>query len=218
MNVDGKIVDGRTDEDGRAIAEGMAIVPRRLRLDFRWVGMLPVIFFAARFVEYVWIAQTPEQILWCCHVSNLTLGIGILAQHPRSIRISSLWILVGLPPWALDMVLSGLITPVSILSHLGGAVVALVALQRVRVSGSDWWPALFYFLVLQQLSRILTVPGPLTNVNVAHFAYGPWKDLITIYWLYILVNSILAALLLLTLERILRRVFPLGTPVNEKPV
>jgi hypothetical protein len=177
-----------------------------------WLGALPLIFFAARAVEYVWIARTPEQILWCCHISNLLLGLGILFHHRRSVRIAALWILVGLPPWALDMVVTGLITPVSLLSHLGGAAIALVALRRVGVTGRDWLPALLYFLVLQQLTRQLTVPGPLTNVNVAHFAYGPWKDLITTYWLYIIVNSTLAALLLLILERLLRTIFPERPP------
>ena len=123
----------------------------------RWLGALPLIFFAARVVEYVWIARTPEQILWCCHISNLLLGLGLLFHHRRSVRIAALWILVGLPPWALDMVLTGLITPVSLLSHLGGAVIALVALRRVGVSGRDWLPALVYFLLLQQLTRLLTV-------------------------------------------------------------
>ena len=191
---------------------GSAAAAARFQVDFRWIGLLPLIFFGLRLVEYVWIARTPEQILWCCHISNLLLGIGILARHPRSIRISALWILVGLPPWALDMLLTGLITPVSLRSHLGGAIIAIVALNRVRVTGHDWFPALLYFIVLQQLSRILTVPGPLTNVNVAHFAYGPWKDLITNYWLYIIVNSILAAMLLALLERSLRRIFPAGYP------
>lgn len=194
--------------DGRESVTEQFIRPRRTGMALRLLGLLPLIFFAARLIEYVWIARTPEQILWCCHISNLILGVGLLSLHPRSIRIASLWIIVGVPPWALDMVMTGLITPVSILSHLGGALVALVALRRFRVTGFDWAPALLYFLVLQQLTRLLTDPGPLTNVNVAHFAYGPWKDLIGNYWLYILVNSSLAALVLVILESALRQLFP----------
>lgn len=175
---------------------------------FRWLGFLPLAFFGARVVEYVWIAGTPEQILWCCHLSNLLLAGGLFLERPRLVRIAALWLLIGLPPWVLDMLLTRLITPVSLLSHLGGTLVALLALQRVRVTGRDWFPGLLCFLITQQVTRLLTPAGPLTNVNVAHFAYGPWQSLFSSYWLYILINTILAAGGLWLLERLLAAVFP----------
>ncbi|MEY4168778.1 MAG: hypothetical protein RIR52_2602 [Acidobacteriota bacterium] len=178
---------------------------------FRWLGSLPILFFAIRVIEYVWIAGTPEQILWCCHVSNLLLGIGMIRRHPRTIRVASLWLLVGLPPWLFDMVISGLVTPVSVLSHLGGALVALLALHRFRPTGRDWLPALLFFVTLQQVTRLLTVPSPLTNVNVAHFAYGPFRDTVPYYWLYIVVNSLLAGIILLVVERLVCLLFPPST-------
>jgi hypothetical protein len=175
---------------------------------FRWTGLLPLAFFAARVAEYAVIAKTPEQILWCCHISNLLLAIGISAGSAYLIRVSIFWLILGLPPWILDMVMTKLITPVSIFSHLGGFLMALVAIRRVGAKRGSWISSLIYFLILQQVTRLLTEPGPYTNVNVAHFAYGPWQGLFESYWKYWIVNSALAALLLYLIEVALLRLFP----------
>jgi hypothetical protein len=168
------------------------------------LALLPFLFFLARVIEYVWFAGTPEQILWCCHLSNLGLALGLVLWRPLWIRLTSLWLIIGLPPWLIDMVMTGLVTPVSILSHFGGGLVALFMLRHVGLPAGTWRPALLYFLLVQQLTRLLTEPGPYTNVNVAHFAYGPWKDLFQPYWVYLLANTLLVALSLWSLERGLR--------------
>lgn len=175
---------------------------------FRWTGLLPLAFFAARVAEYAVIAKTPEQILWCCHISNLLLAIGIFASSAFLIRISVFWLILGLPPWILDMVVTKLITPVSIFSHLGGFVMAMIAIRQVGAKPGSWIVSLIYFLILQQVTRLLTAPGPYTNVNVAHFAYGPWQGLFASYWKYWVVNTALAALLLYLIEVGLLWLFP----------
>jgi hypothetical protein len=177
-------------------------------LRFRLLGVLPLAFFAARVVEYVLIAKTPEQMLWCCHISNLLLAIGMFAAIPYLIRIAVFWLILGLPPWILDMIVTKLITPVSIFSHLGGFIVAIIAICRVGAKQGSWFPALIYFLILQQITRLLVKAGPYTNVNVAHFAYGPWKDLFASYWKYWVVNTALTLLTLGIIEFVLVRVFP----------
>lgn len=170
------------------------------------LALLPFLFFLARVIEYVWIAGTPEQILWCCHLSNLGLALGLALWRPSWIRLTSLWLIIGLPPWLIDMIMTGLVTPVSIFSHFGGGLVALFVLRHVGLPAGTWRPALLYFLLLQQLTRLLTEPGSYTNVNVAHFAYGPWKEIFQPYWVYLFVSTLLVALSLWLLERVLRRV------------
>lgn len=189
---------------------------RTLSQRFRWMGVLPLAFFAARVAEYAIVAKTPEQILWCCHISNLLLAIGMFAGSAYLIRISVFWLILGLPPWILDMVVTKLITPVSILSHLGGFVMALIAIRQVGAKRGSWMASLFYFLALQQVTRLLTLPGPYTNVNVAHFAYGPWQGLFASYWKYWTVNTALAALLLFLIEAGLLRLFPQPEEVFSK--
>lgn len=180
----------------------------RPTLRFRLLGVLPLLFFLARVVEYVVVAGTPEQILWSCHISNLLLAIGLFWVKPWLIRVAVFWLILGVPPWVIDMMVSRLVTPISIFSHLGGGVMAIVAIKQVRARGGSWLPSLIYFLVLQQLTRLVTVPGPYTNVNVAHFAYGPWQGLFDNYWKYWVVNTALAAITLWAIDWALTKIFP----------
>ena len=190
------------------ITSESALVPAWQHLRFRLLGILPLAFFLSRVIEYVRVG-TPEHILWGCHISNLLLAIGILLAHPTIIRIASYWLILGVLPWIADMVASGLITPVSIFSHLGGFVMALVALHRVRVKMWSWVWALIYFLVLQQISRLVTPPENIyMNVNVAHFAYGPFKDWFSSYWKYLVVNTFLTGVVLWVIELVVIKVFP----------
>lgn len=185
-----------------------ALVPAQDSSRFRLLCILPLLFFLARVIEYVFNAKTPEQILWSCHISNLMLAVGILLCNPWLIRIAAFWQILGLPPWIIDMVVSKLVTPVSIFSHLGGVTVALIALWVVRAKRGSWLPSLIYFVILQQITRLLTVPGPYTNVNVAHFAYGGMKDWFGSYWTYWLANTAAVLVTLWMLDWVFAKLFP----------
>lgn len=182
---------------------------------FRLLGLLPLIFFIARVIEYVRVG-TPQHILWSCHVSNLLMALGMFFAVPVLIRISAFWLILGVPPWFYDMVASGLITPVSVFSHLGGAVVGIVAIRTVRPKSGSWLISLLFFIVLQQITRLATPSDIYMNVNVAHFAYGPWKDLFSNYWSYWLVNTFLVGLALWIMEWVLIFVFPGAKEVESR--
>ena len=184
------------------------LIPPWQTLRFRLLGLLPLCFFIARAIEYVSIAKTPEQMLWSCHVSNLMLAVGIFLGNPLLIRVAVFWQILGLPPWIMDAVVTGMIKTVSIFSHLGGSIVAIIAIRQVGAKRWSWIPSLIYFVILQQITRLLTVPGPYTNVNVAHFAYGAMKDWFPVYWKYWLVNTSVVALTLIILEFVFLWLFP----------
>ncbi|MBO0726565.1 MAG: hypothetical protein J2P52_13260 [Blastocatellia bacterium] len=187
--------------------EVVSIPPWRT-LRFRLLGFLPLSFFIVRGIEYIVVAKTPEQMLWSCHISNLMLAAGLFMGSPFLIRISVLWLILGVPPWILDMVLSKQITLVRVFSHLGGFIVAILAIRGVGAKRGNWIPSLVYFVILQQITRLLTDPTPYTNVNVAHFAYGPMKDWFASYWTYLVANTSAVAILLIILEFVLVRLFP----------
>jgi len=190
-------------------ASETALTPLMQTTRFRFLGVLPLLFFLARVIHYTYIAKTPEQILWSCHISNLMMAIGLFCAWPWLIRIAVFWQILGLPPWVLDMIANKDITLISIFTHLGGFVVAIIAIRQVGAKRGSWIPSLIYFLILQQITRWLTVPGPYTNVNVAHFAYGQWV-LFSSYWKYWVVNTALAAVTLLVIEFVLLKLFPHG--------
>src|SRR5262249_57588026 len=99
-------------------------------LRFRLLGFLPLCFFLARAVEYMIVAKTPEQMLWSCHISNLLLATGLFMGNPFLIRVAVLWLILGVPPWIIEMVWSWQITAVRVFSHLGGFIMAIVAIRR----------------------------------------------------------------------------------------
>lgn len=175
---------------------------------FRLLGFLPLCFFIARGIQYMVIAKTPEQMLWSCHISNLMLAVGLFMGNPFLIRVAVFWQILGLPPWLVDMLWSKIITVVGVFSHLGGVIVAMMAVRQVGGKRWTWIPSLIYFVILQQVTRLLTDPGPYTNVNVAHFAWGPMKDWFASYWTYWAVNTLAVATLLIIIEFVLLRLFP----------
>jgi hypothetical protein len=185
------------------------LIPPWQTLRFRLLGFLPLSFFIARAIEYMIVAKTPEQMLWSCHVSNLMLALGMFMGNPFLIRVAVFWLILGVPPWFIDMVWSQQITAVRIFSHLGGFILAIVAVRQVGAKRGIWIPSLIYFVILQQITRLVTEPGPYTNVNVAHFAYGPMKDWFASYWTYWTANTAAVALTLIIIEFVLVRLFPI---------
>lgn len=172
---------------------------------WRWAGLVPLAFFAVRMVDYLnW--GTPAHIWWSCHIANLTLGIGLLLNNALLIRLAVLWLILGLPPWALDMAVTRIVWPVSWLTHLGGALFGLLVLWKVRMARGVWPAALLWFLVLQGLSRLFTPPEP--NVNMAHAIYEAAKPWFSQFWLYWLATAVVAAGLLWMLEMLLVWLFP----------
>ena len=195
------------DAESASLQSATSPVGNWLKANFRWLGILPLLFFMARAIQYISIAKTPEQILWSCHVSNLMMAAGIFFRIPWLIRISAFWQILGLPPWVIDMFNSG-ITPISVITHLGGCVVAMVALWVVRSKSGSWLPSLIYFVILQQITKLLTEPTIYTNVNVAHFAYDGMKDWFASYWTYWLTNTVVTALVLWLMDWALAKIFP----------
>jgi hypothetical protein len=188
------------------------LIPSWQTSRFRLLGLLPLCFFIARAIQYVAIAKTPEQMLWSCHVSNLMLAAGMFLGNPLLIRIAVFWQILGLPPWIYANTVESLWTKpetlVSIFSHLGGSIVAIIAIREIGAKRWSWVSSLIYFVILQQITRLVTDPGPYTNVNVAHFAYGPMKDWFAVYWKYWVVNTSVVAMTLILLEFVFLWLFP----------
>jgi hypothetical protein len=172
---------------------------------FRSLGWLPLILFVARFVAYYQIGQ-PSQMLWMCHLANLILAAGLLLANPMIIRISVLLLIFGLPPWIVDMFVINIVTPVSIASHLGGTIVGLLALAKVRAKSGTWLAALLSFIIVQIISRFVTPPE--FNINTAHRVYDIWKDTVSSYWVYWVISTAVIGVALWAIEWMLLRLFP----------
>ena len=174
---------------------------------WRLAGLVPLAFFTVRMVDYLnW--HTPAHIWWSCHIANLTLGLGMLFNRPLLMRIAVLWLILGVPPWALDMLVTRIVWPVSLLTHLGGALFGLLVLGKVRMKRGVWPAALLWFVMLQGLTRLFTPPEP--NVNMAFAVYEVAKPWFSRFWLYWIATTVAGAGLLWLLEMVLVWLLPVA--------
>ena len=171
----------------------------------RMLGLLPLLFFAG----YVYAAigeNRAAESLWMCHVSNLILGIGLLAQRHVLVRMVFPWLVFGVPLWLIDILSSGDERALSTVSHIGGFLVGLYAIWQVRVPANPWLPALLLYLILQQLCRWLTPPS--FNVNLSHGIYNGWESWFPNYPIYWIITTLTAAAMLWGIGRLMIVMLP----------
>ena len=148
--------------------------------------------------------------LWMCHVANVLLCGGLLLRQRRLMQLAVLWIIVGTPLWLMDSMQNRLFSFTSTVSHLGGLLIGLWALRQIRTGRPVWHLALGVFVLLQQLSRVLTPVS--ANVNISQAVWPGWETVFPHYGNYWLFTTASATLSLWLVERILFRIFPLSMP------
>ena len=188
----------------------MSVSPRtRLRL----LGILPVVFFLAQARHY-WPRHELGNLLWMCNVGNLLLAMGLLLERPLVIRLAAIWTIPGLFVWFFYVVLPWSSVLSSTLAHVGGLIVAMIALSRVRMDRTAWRWAFGWYLMVQLASRFVT-PAEL-NVNLAHAVQPGWERAFGSYWLFWLVLTFVTAVVLWLCGLLLWSIWP--AEANEELV
>ena len=182
-----------------------------LTLRFRLLGIAPLMFFTAHLLFYLSdpvysSTHGVENMLWMCNVSNLLLGAGLLFDVKRVIRLAVFWLIPGLPIWLFDAFLRGGLLFTSFLTHIGGLVAGLIVMRRVRADKWSWLYAFAWYLLIQQLSRLVT--SEYWNVNVAHKMYPGYESVVSNYWQFWLVTSLMVAVGLCVIGLVLIKLFP----------
>jgi hypothetical protein len=172
---------------------------------YRLMGILPVCFFLSH-LSYHFSENTPEHLLWLCNLSNLVLAAGLFFQKPFLIRIAALWLIPGIPLWIWDMSRTGSAPLSTFLSHLGGTLVAIIALARVRAKPNMFIYAWLYGFAVQLICRFITPPE--LNVNVAFQIYPGFVRIFDNYWYYWIFSASIAVAVLWLLSLILNKMFP----------
>jgi hypothetical protein len=165
-------------------------------------ALLPLALFTA----YLALAASEERAwdaLWICHVANLLLAAGIALARPRWVRAAAVLLAPAFPLWIYDMVEAGKVDLVSVASHVGGLVIALVATWHMPTGARAWPVALATFLAAQAAARLFA-PAAL-NVNIAHGIYPGWDRWFSSHAAYWAFTTTVAALLLWLADRLLPR-------------
>jgi hypothetical protein len=180
---------------------------------FRLLGVLPLTFFLAQAVHYRQIDQLGH-LLWMCNVGNLLLAVGLFLDQPIMIRVAGIWSIPGLvvwwryvfTEWFYYATLDWYAVTSGTLAHIGGLVVGLVSLRRVRVDRLAWLYAFAWYLAIQFISRLIT-PAEL-NVNLSYRVHESWQTRFNSYWKFWIVLTIVGAAILWLTGWFLKRIWP----------
>lgn len=150
------------------------------------------------------------EALWACHVAVAVMGLGLLLGWPKLAGAGILGILVGTPAWASDVAMGAPLVPTSLATHVGGFVIAILALRAGGLPTHCWWGAWLGGAALQQICRWMTPPS--LNVNAAFATYARFDAAFPSYEAYLIaLGAAIAAILWLT-EFVVRRTVRASDP------
>lgn len=172
---------------------------------FRLIGFLPLIFFLAQVFHY-WQSKELGHLAWMCNVGNLLLAIGLFLNHKELIRASAIWTIPGLGIWFWFVWLQGSTAWSSTLAHVGGIIVGLFVLSRVRMDRIAWLYAFAWYLLIQIVSRLITPPD--MNVNVVFKVQPGWEGAFSSLWKFWLVMTLVVAAVLWSIGMVLSWIWP----------
>ena len=172
---------------------------------FRLLGFLPLIFFIAQARHY-WRINELGHMLWMCNIGNLVLAFGIFLKRPLLIRVAVSWMVPGLLVWFFYVLLPWGVFLSSTLAHVGGFIVGLIALRRVRMDRTAWKYALVWYFIVQVLSRLFTSAA--LNVNLAHAVDPGWQQAFNSYWKFWLALLTMAIIQLSLINLVFYKLWP----------
>ena len=154
-------------------------------------------------------------MLWMCNIGNLLLAVGLFFNQPLLVRVAVIWLIPGLFVWFFYVALAWGLILSSTLAHVGGILVGIIAIKKVRMDRKAWLYALGWYLFIQLLSYLLTPPE--MNVNVSHSVAPGWEQTFNAYWKFWLALTLPTALLLWLLGRLLNRFWPMTVESSSIP-
>jgi hypothetical protein len=177
----------------------------RINARFELIGLLPLTFFLAQTIHY-WRVGGMGNLLWMCNIGNLLLAVGLFFNHREMIRAAAIWTIPGLAVWIRYVLFEYDFVVSSALAHLGGVIVALIVLRRVRMDRLAWLFAFAWYLVMQVVSRLVT--DPRLNVNVVDRIQTGWEPTFSSYWKFWMVMTLLVGLSLWAIGIVLSWIWP----------
>jgi hypothetical protein len=171
------------------------------------------VFFVAQAAVYRAMGGSFWEALWLCHVSNLVLAAGLALRSPRVVGVAMLWLVFGTGAWILNLAGGATMVITSLLTHVGGLVVAISGIRRLGFPAGTWIRAVLLFAACQLLSRWLT-PAEF-NLNLAHRVWEGWERAFPSYGWYLLMIYAAASSVFIVVEMLARRLVDRDNPVRE---
>lgn len=142
-------------------------------------------------------------LLWMCDVAMPVLVIGCVSKTPRAVVTAFLFLLYGTPVWLLDLAFGGSMTPTSPLIHIGGPIVAFLAIRVLGWPSYSWVVASVASAFVLGLSRFVAPVS--ANVNMAFRVYAGWEKHFANHAVYVAGLWLSASTIFYAFERIVGR-------------
>jgi len=182
---------------------------------FRLIGLLPLAFFIFQVVHYSRFGGLGN-LAWMCNVGNVLLAIGLFLNHKELIRAAAIWTIPGLGIWFWFVWLTGSTACSSTLAHVGGIVIGMLVIWRVRMDHIAWAYALAWYFLMQMVSRTTTAPD--LNVNVSQHIQPGWERIFSSYWKFWLVMTMVVAIALWLIGLVLSWIWPAASDTEPRAV
>ena len=169
----------------------------------RLSGVLGVAFWFIHAVDSLWRGE-PNNMLWCCNLAALFVGVSQVWPQPTLNAVGVLWFFWGVPIWVLELLTGGALIWTSALTHVGGWAVGLYGVRRLGIPRGIWWKTLAAGIALQGVCRLLTPPHE--NVNICWSIWAGWEKHFPSYFVYWLGLVALSGTIFFSTEWALSRV------------
>ena len=176
------------------------------------LAVLPLLFYGALVARYVQRHRL-DDLLWPCNVAQVFLIFGCAFRTPRLVAIATTWLTTGLPLWLLTVLMEKDLPITSILTHVGGLTVGVIAAWRLHWPRHTWRWVVACHVLLLVASRLLT--NPEHNVNLAFAVQTGWERLFTSHPLYLVMMTALMSAGAFATERAAFYIFDIRNPRHK---
>lgn len=119
------------------------------------------------------IRLSPQYLFFVCYSANLLLCIGIFRRSALLVGAGFGWLLIALPLWLYDAILTNNWEPSCTLFHVVGLIVGCIVIRSYRLPRHTWLFAMGLGVALQILARLFTDAA--LNINSAFRIYHGWE-------------------------------------------
>jgi hypothetical protein len=167
------------------------------------LGGLAALFYVAHAAYHVH-RGTGGDLFWACNIACPMLAIGCFAKNRWLCAAALCFLAYGLPMWLLDISTGGDFVPTSILTHVGGTTIAVLAVRRLGFPRFGWAVASGITLLLLGITRLFGDPA--RNANLAFRVHDGWERWFPSHTAYLAMMWLGSALVFFVVETAWRRV------------
>jgi hypothetical protein len=166
------------------------------------LGILALAFYLIH--GYVIILDLhPANLLWICHFGNVILAVGLWGKYPYLVSCGFFWLLWGNAMWLFYLFGNGELFPTSLLTHVGGMIIAIAAVRDMGLPKFSWLAAVGSMFFFQRISFYFSPESE--NINLSQKIPAGWGNIFPSYGWYLVLTIVGGSITFYIIEILLRK-------------